>query len=106
MVEGEDTGCLVVLDKKGLYQVTDPWELWDQLWDRRVHARPRWFLQVGVPRVQFRRIEYPDDTSTFVTECVSDNDSECDGEEDDDDSDNDLEIVDEQSGTADSSVTT
>ena len=41
-----------------------------------------------------------------MTECVSDNDSECDGEEDDDDSDNDLEIVDEQSGTVDSSGTT
>ncbi len=28
------------------------WELWDQQWDRRVRARPRWFLQVGVGRDQ------------------------------------------------------
>ena len=35
-------------------------------------------------------------------ESVSDNESECDGEEDDHDSDNDLQIVGEQSCTADS----
>ena len=37
-----------------------------------------------------------------VVESVSDNDSDRDGEEDDDVSDYDLEIVGEQSGTADS----
>ncbi len=40
--------------------------------------------------------------SATVTAPVSDNDSEGDEEEDDNDSDNDLEIVSEQSGTADS----
>ena len=39
--------------------------------------------------------------SVIEAESVSDNDSECDGEEDDDVSDNDLEIVGEQSGTVD-----
>jgi hypothetical protein len=41
---------------------------------------------------------------TEESECESgsENESECDGEEDDDDSDDDLEIVGEQSGTADS----
>ena len=43
----------------------------------------------------------PGHSGTVVTP-VSDNDSEGDEEEDDDDSDNDLEIVSEQSGTADS----
>ena len=40
--------------------------------------------------------------SATMTECVSDNDSERDGEDDDNVSENDLEIVGEQSGTADS----
>ena len=40
--------------------------------------------------------------STTMAECVSDNDSERDGEEDDNVSENDLEIVGEQSCTPDS----
>ena len=41
-----------------------------------------------------------------MVECVSDNDSERDGEDDDNVSENDLEIVGEQSGTTDSTHTT
>ena len=40
--------------------------------------------------------------SATMAECVSDNDSERDGEDDDNVSENDLEIVGEQSGTTDS----
>ena len=40
-----------------------------------------------------------------VTESMSENESECGGEEDDDDSDNDLKIMGEQSGTPDSTGT-
>ena len=39
-----------------------------------------------------------------MEECVSDNDSECDGEDDDSVSENDLEIVGEQSGPVDSTL--
>jgi hypothetical protein len=37
--------------------------------------------------------------STTVVKSLSDNDSECDGEEEEDTSDNDLEVLGEQSGT-------
>ena len=44
--------------------------------------------------------------STTVTESLSENDSECDGEEEDDVSDNVLEILGEQSGTPDETNST
>ena len=44
--------------------------------------------------------------SATVAKYLSDNDSERDGEEEDDTSDNDLEILGEQSGTADTTNST
>ncbi len=54
MVEGEDTGWLVdgSREEGTTSSGRDPWELWDQQWDRRVRARPSLFLQVGVVWVQ------------------------------------------------------
>ncbi len=59
-------------------------------------------MSEGLKPLQAKKLKrWCDDVRPRV-EPVSDNDSEGDEEEDDDDSDNDLEIVIEQSGTADS----
>ena len=120
MAKGTPTDWLAVLEKKGLYQVA--WILENYGIDSETDVSLldqgdlRKLVEQGLKPMQLKKLEcwcdavrpraektLPSSLNTPTTACEGecDGDKDC-GEEDDDDSENVLEIVLEQSGTADS----